>query len=112
MAARMGSPTSRRVSHATDGRGTSTSSIQTGPGEKRLVWRISDAAPLGVWVDPTISAAASRRGGQPLEVMTGGFLASSFDLLQGTDVQEIPGDKVPDELLDQFFPELAEKKQP
>ena len=45
------------------------------------------------------------------EVTTGGFLSSSFDLLRGTDVHELPGDTVPAELLDEFFPQLSSDKK-
>lgn len=112
MAARMGSAANKRVSKPeTGGTSTSTTSIQTGPGQKRLVWRISSAAPLGEWVDPARLKATPGKP-EPAEVSTGGFLSSSFDLLRGTDVQELEGDTVPDELLDEFFPELAGRNKP
>jgi hypothetical protein len=110
MAARMGSASSKRVSRPETG-GTSTSSVQAVSGQKRMVWRISTAAPLGEWVDPSRLKSTSTKP-EPAEVSTGGFLSSSFDLLRGTDVQEMAGDTVPDELLDEFFPELVEKKTP
>jgi len=105
----MGPTPGKRISKA-ETRGTSTSSIQTTPGQKRLVWRISSTAPLGEWVDPTKTPLPSDKP-EASEVTTGGFLSSSFDLLRGTDVHELPGDTVPAELLDEFFPQLSSDKK-
>jgi hypothetical protein len=71
---------------------------------KRLVWRITEAAPLGEFVDP--DAAAVRLRSQPLgeqgERSRDGWVVSSFELLHGTDICEDP-DTVPDELFDELF---------
>jgi hypothetical protein len=68
---------------------------------KKMVWRISEAAPLGEFVDPDAVPATPAKpreeGGQ------GGFLMSSFELLNGTDISESP-DTVPDDLFDELFP--------
>jgi hypothetical protein len=75
------------------------------------VWRISEAAPLGEWVDrhatpPTIPLASPERGTMAdlPEVSTGGWLVSSYDLLSGTDVVDEGSDSVPMELFDELFP--------
>ena len=76
------------------------------------VWRISEAAPLGEWVDrhatpATIPLASPERGGAMAalpEVSTGGWLVSSYDLLSGTDVVDEGSDSVPMELFDELFP--------
>ena len=67
----------------------------------RLVWRISDHAPLGEWVDPTLAP-------EPLktdlpEVSSGRWLRSSFDLLNGVEINDDPN-TVPDDLFDELFP--------
>jgi hypothetical protein len=80
---------------------------------KRLVWRISERAPLGEWVDLNAEPEAVRPSPAELPEVTtkGGWLVSSFDLLNGTDVQEVE-DTVPGDLLDEMFPpvESALKK--
>lgn len=106
MAARMGSTPKRNT--GAELRTSSSAASSVPAGQKRLVWRISASAPLGEWVDPSKPVAAPTRPEVP-EVSTGGFLSSSFDLLRGTDVHELPGDTVPAELLDEFFPELSHK---
>jgi len=70
----------------------------------RWVWRISQRAPLGEWVDRTAPPPPSPAPPQELpEVSTGGWIVSSFDLLRGAEV-DASGDTVPDELFDQLFP--------
>ena len=67
----------------------------------RLVWRISERAPMGEWVDPAQLDEPTLAPNLP-EVSSGGWVISSFDLLHGTDITEdttIPGD-----LLDELFP--------
>ena len=68
---------------------------------KRLVWRISDRAPLGEWVDPKVPVEPPKKN-LP-EVSSGGFVRSSFDLLNGIDMDDSPN-TVPDELFDELFP--------
>jgi hypothetical protein len=72
---------------------------------RRLVWRITERAPLGAWVDLDAKPDASSTSLTELpEVSTnGGWLVSSFDLLNGTDVQEVE-DTMPGALFDEMFP--------
>ncbi len=69
---------------------------------KKLVWRISEDAPFGAWVDSTSIVTSAPRT-DPSEVASDTWASSSFDLLHGVDVCEIP-DTVPAELLDELFP--------
>ena len=69
---------------------------------RRLVWRISAKAPMGEWVDLDAPVAAQPLRTELPEVSSGGWVVSSFDLLQGTDVVE-GGDTVPDDLFDELF---------
>lgn len=77
---------------------------KSSPQATNLVWRISEAAPLGELVDldtlaiPTIPLSKN----QP-EVSSGGWVMSSFDLLHGTDISE-DEDTVPGDLFDELFP--------
>ena len=75
------------------------------------VWRISESAPLGEWVDrhavpATIPLARPARAAMTdlPEVSTGGWLVSSYDLLSGADVVDDGADSVPMELFDELFP--------
>ena len=75
--------------------------------KKGLVWRISEKAPMGEWVDtsapppPPPPAPPAPKKDLP-EVYSGGWVVSSFDLLAGVDISESP-DTVPDELFDELF---------
>ncbi|CAM5793130.1 putative protein OS=Rhizobacter sp OX=1909292 GN=H7Z15_11550 PE=4 SV=1 [Rhizobacter fulvus] len=77
-----------------------------------MVWRISERAPFGEWVDPEAPPQPERLSQTDLpEVSTnGGWLVSSFDLLSGTDVEEVET-AVPGELFDEMFPS-PDKKRP
>jgi len=71
---------------------------------KKLVWRISERAPKGEWVDPTVAAAGVAGPTDALpEVSSGGWVMSSFDLLNGTDVSECEDDTLPGDLFDALF---------
>jgi hypothetical protein len=73
----------------------------------KLVWRISERAPMGEWVD---ASRAEEPAASPLpEVSSGGWVISSYDLLQGSDTSEVE-DTIPGELFDELFP--ASKKDP
>lgn len=67
----------------------------------KLVWRISQGAPLGEWVQRVPAAIHGPATDLP-EVSYGSWVTSSFDLLDGTDVTEDP-DTVPGDLLDDLF---------
>ncbi len=67
---------------------------------KRAVWRISESAPMGEWVDPDELPAPGRAQKPPRPDTSGsGWIESSMDLLSGADVSEDP-DTSPDELFD------------
>lgn len=70
---------------------------------KTLVWRISESAPGGEWVEKA-SAAPPTRGKKPdlPEVSDGSWVTSSFDLLSGSDVVEV-SDTIPGDLFDELF---------
>lgn len=67
---------------------------------KRLVWRISEAAPLGEWVDPSVPERRPASDNPP--DTAAGTWVSSYDLLEGSSVIEAV-DTVPGELADEFF---------
>ncbi len=91
------------------------------PPQKKRVWRITEAAPLGEFVD--VSASPTPKGSHgktgPSEpalpeatVSSGGWVVSSFELLSGADVTE-GYDTVPGDLFDAFFePPVPPPKKP
>ena len=70
---------------------------------KRMIWRISESAPLGEFVDPSAPLPAPARADLPEASFSGGWIVSSFELLHGADVSDGP-DTVPDDLFDELFP--------
>jgi len=72
-------------------------------GARRMVWRITEAAPLGEFVDPDAITEPPR--GRD-DSGSSGWVVSSFELLHGTDIQEGP-DTVPADLFDELFPPAA-----
>ncbi len=75
---------------------------QSGGLKKRLVWRISEAAPLGEIVD------ASRPAIPPpprttVEPSQPGWAMSTFELLHGVEITEEDPSTVPAELIDELF---------
>jgi hypothetical protein len=68
---------------------------------KRLVWRISDHAPLGEWVDPNLPPPAPPPSPDPHDAERG-WRRSTYDLLAGVDVDDNPN-TVPDDLFDELF---------
>ena len=78
---------------------------------KRLIWRISDRAPLGEWVDPNIPVERPKKEHELPEVTQGRWMRSSFDLLSGVDVDDSPN-TVPDELFDELFMSPPAKDKP
>jgi hypothetical protein len=67
----------------------------------KLVWRITDEAPMGTYVDAN-APKPERCSKGPVEVFSGGWVDSSFDLLHGGDVTDDP-DTITPEQLDELF---------
>jgi hypothetical protein len=67
----------------------------------KKVWRISESAPMGEWVNEAAPAALKPSKDLP-EVSSGPWVRSSYDLLDGADVTEGP-DTLPDDLFDELF---------
>lgn len=77
----------------------------------KMVWRISERAPMGEWVKPAAQGNAKPAEGMP-EVSYGTWVTSSYDLLDGADVIEDPG-TIPGDLLDELFaPKQTVPKKP
>ena len=68
---------------------------------KRMVWRISEAAPMGEWVDPSLPERHVRRSTEAPD-STSGTWVSTYDLLEGSSVSE-DVDTVPAPLADEMF---------
>lgn len=67
---------------------------------KRAIWRISESAPMGEWVDPDALPAPSPAAKPPrADNSASGWIESSMDLLNGADVSE-DHDTSPDQLFD------------
>ncbi|MBX3619260.1 MAG: hypothetical protein KF891_04615 [Rhizobacter sp.] len=69
---------------------------------KRLVWRISDHAPLGEWVDPSLPPPPPPAPDEPADLERRGWRRSTYDLLKGVDIDDNPN-TVPDDLFDELF---------
>ena len=70
------------------------------PPTKRAVWRISEHAPMGEWVDPDAAPATKPALPRPQPEASGsGWIESSMDLLSGADVSE-DHESSPGELFD------------
>lgn len=71
------------------------------PATKRAVWRISERAPMGEWVDPDAlpEPASAPEPEQHAESSSSSWMVSSMDLLNGTDVSE-DHESTPGELFD------------
>jgi hypothetical protein len=78
---------------------------------KKLVWRITEAAPLGEFVDPNAAPSKPAPALPEATVSTGGWVVSSFELLHGADVTE-GYDTVPGDLFDQLFAAPAPPPKP
>ena len=72
-----------------------------------LVWRISESAPMGEWV---AKGSPVRTPGPQKSSSVDTWASSSFDLLNGAQVEEVT-DSVSDDLFDELFPG-AEKDAP
>ena len=69
--------------------------------EKKMVWRISQSAPMGEWV-VKVPPVTPKPAIELPEVSYGSWVTSSYDLLDGTEVTEDP-DTLPGELFDELF---------
>ena len=80
------------------------------PKPKPMVWRISDRAPLGEWVDPNLPPERPKK--TPDEEPAG-WRRSTYDLINGVDIDDNPN-TVPDDLFDELFgtPDTPPKKPP
>jgi len=73
----------------------------TGQGDHKIIWRMSQANPQREWVE----VSAGRRMNRPLHVAhEQSFSVSSMDLLSGMDVSETAMDTLPGDLIDAFAP--------
>lgn len=63
---------------------------------------------MGEWVDPSAPREPQPKKELP-EVSSGSWVVSSFDLLNGVDVDDSPN-TVPDELFDELFPPRDDHK--
>jgi len=66
----------------------------------KKVWRITEAAPMGEFVDPDSAPAPLNPAGA--EAAHGGWLESSLDLMKGTEVIDDP-DSMPADLFDEWW---------
>lgn len=60
------------------------------PLPKKKIWRISERAPAGEWVDADSISSQPPPITKPAELPTGDWLTSSMDLLGGAEVREEP----------------------
>ena len=67
-----------------------------------MVWRISESTPMGEWVDLRAVPRVSSPKTHLPDVQQGTWVRSSYDLLDGIDVDET-GDTVPADLFDELF---------
>jgi hypothetical protein len=72
---------------------------------KKIIWRMSDHAPLGEYLSGSESNALSEAtAASNVELITqSSWKLSSVDLLDGLQVSEQPMETLPGELLDEFF---------
>lgn len=60
------------------------------PVPKKKIWRISERAPAGEWVDADSIASEPPPATKPAELPSGDWLTSSMDLLGGAEIVEEP----------------------
>ena len=68
--------------------------------KKKLIWRISNEAPLGEFIDP--DAEVPQVSPKSTDIAQPGWAISSFELMRGVDISEDP-ETVPADLFDQLF---------
>ncbi len=76
-------------------------------GQRRTVWRVTAAAPLGEYIDPDAVVAPPRP--VPMTPPDPGWLLSSFELADGLDSKDVT-DTIPGELFDQLFGASARRR--
>lgn len=64
------------------------------------VWRISESAPMGEWVD--LAESRQRPAAPRPDPGQGAWVRSSYDLLDGVEVLD-DGEPVPDDVFDELF---------
>jgi hypothetical protein len=74
-------------------------------GQRRLVWRVTAAAPLGEYVDPDAPPVVVRH--PQVDRTEPGWLLSSFELANGLDSKDV-SDSIPGDLFDKLFGQAAE----
>ena len=67
-----------------------------------MVWRISESTPMGEWVDLRAAPRVPAPKTQLPDAQHGTWVRSSYDLLDGIDVDE-GQDTVPADLFDELF---------
>jgi hypothetical protein len=79
---------------------------------KTVVWRISEGAPGGEWVEKAAAAPPPPKCKKPdlPEVSDGSWVTSSFDLLSGSDAVEV-SDTIPGDLFDELFAPPPKKNE-
>jgi hypothetical protein len=68
-------------------------------GQRRTVWRVTAATPLGEYIDPDAPRAAPP---VRIERTEPGWLQSSFELADGLESKDV-SDSLPGEVFDQLF---------
>lgn len=72
---------------------------------ERVIWRMTQANPRG----ELVRVSGLKAGGAPrCESVERGCAVSSLELLSGADVDEMPMDTLPGELIDAFAPDRPE----
>ena len=94
----------KRLLPGAKSRATPAAQRNAAPPGTKMVWRISDSAPLGEWVDPASAAGTPSKPSRPTDETTD-WTTSSMDLLSGMDVQEHTMNPPPG-------PAKAKKKRP
>jgi hypothetical protein len=75
------------------------------PEVKKVIWRMSNNAPLGEYVHPSDAAAPAVESPEPATPSDpkSSWRLSSLELSDGLQVSEQPIDTLPDDLWDEFF---------
>ena len=68
--------------------------------KKKLIWRISNDAPLGEFIDPDVEAPPVSP--KSPDIAQSNWAISSFELMRGVDISE-DSETVPADLFDELF---------